>query len=277
MDHSGDDGDARGTQKHTGGAEGKGGRRMSSRRFTRKKLSTGCRRAMAMALLQYGAERFSQKLTAQATCMLSAEALSDQLSSMTAASYRGEVWPLRHIFGFFSKSFGGLSSVAGERDASCTWVGSNGFVNCSCQGRTRLFGVMRWPEGEAMDINCTHGLAMLKSLRKLARVLGVDLRSLRSTLGHFHGRWSSLLPSALDGVGMDDGDCERFVVGQSVFGIAVTGHRDGVMAAPFRFTRLTTTCMLCDTARTAACAHVSLPRHFKCTAEARTRVRRRSR
>ncbi|KAK1858017.1 hypothetical protein I4F81_000631 [Pyropia yezoensis] len=269
MDHLGDEGDARGTQKHTGGAEGKGGRPIGSRRFTRETLSTGCRRAMAMALLQYGAERFSQKLMVQATHKLSAEALSDQLSAMSAASYRGEVWPLRHIFGFFSKCVGGLSGVAGERDVSCTWVGRNGFVNCSCQGRTRLLSVMRRPEGEATDINCTHGLAMLKSLRKFARVLGVDLRALRSTLGHLHTRCSSRLPSALDGDGVDDGDCERFVVGQSVFGIAVTGHGDGVVAAPVRFTRLTTTCMLCDTARTAACAHVSLTRHFKRTADAR--------
>lgn len=269
MDHLGDEGDARGTQKHTGGAEGKGGRQIGSRRFTRETLSTVCRRAMAMALLQYGAERFSQKLMVQATHKLSAEALSDQLSAMSAASCRGEVWPLRHIFGFFSKCVGGLSGVAGERDESCTWVGRNGFVNCSCQGRTRLLSVMRRPEGEATDINCTHGLAMLKSLRKFARVLGVDLRALRSTLGHLHTRCSSRLPSALDGDGVDDGDCERFVVGQSVFGIAVTGHGDGVVAAPVRFTRLTTTCMLCDTARTAACAHVSLTRHFKRTADAR--------
>lgn len=48
-----------------------------------------------------------------------------------------------------------------------------------------------------------------------------------------------------------------------MFGIAVTGYGDQVVAAPVHFNRKTTACMLCDTARTEACSHVSLTRHFR--------------
>lgn len=265
----GDEGDARGGQKRAGGAHDKGGRPVGTRRFTRETLSTGCRKAMAMALSQYGVESVLRRVKAQTTCTLSAEELSSRLSTIAGVFYRGQVWPLMHIFGFFSKCEGGMASVTGERDVSCTWVGRNGFINCSCQGRTRLLGVMRRPEADAADIECTHGAAMAHTLRKLGRTLAIAVRAVRAVVGNLHRRCRSRHPDVVNGDGGDDGDCERFVVGQSVYGIAVTGHGDTVVTAPVRFTRKTTTCMLCDTARTAACVHVALTRHFNRSAEAR--------
>ena len=265
----GDEGNLGAGQKHAGGAHDKGGRPIGTRRFTRETLSGGCRKAIAMALIQYGVERFLGKIKARTTCTLTEEDLSDRLSSMAGVSYRGEVWPLMHVFGIFSKCEGGMASVAGERDVSCTWEGRSGHINCSCQGKTRLLGVMRRSGTDTADIECTHGVAMAKALRKLTRVLDIDPRSVRVVLGNLHRRCVLMNSDAVGEDGGDDGDCERFVVGQSVFGVAVTGHGDKVMAAPVRFTRQNTTCMLCDTARTAACSHVSLTRHFKRNAEAR--------
>lgn len=263
----GDEGDERGGQKHTGGKHDKGGRPVGTRRFTRETLSIGCRKAMAISLSQYGDERFLAKVKIRTTCTLTEEDWSRRLSSMANVSCRGEVWPLLHVFGFFSKFEGGMASVDGERDVACTWVGRNGYINCSCQGRTRLLSIMRRPAAEAADVECTHGSAMAKTLRKLTRELGIDMRSVRAVVGNLHRRCRSRLPDAVEGDGGDDGDCQRFVIGQSVFGVAVTGHGDQVVAAPVRFTRKTTSCMLCDTARTASCTHVSLTRHFKRSVE----------
>lgn len=259
---AGDDGDAQGAQKRAGGAHDKGGRPVGSRRYTRETLTTGCSKAMGSALLQYGAMPFLRRLKARTTSELSEKEFSDRLAALCGVSYRGQVWPLMHIFGFFSKCEGGMASVAGERDVACTWVGRNGYVNCSCQGRTRLLSAMRRPEANAADIECTHGAAMVKTLRTLGRTLAVDERSFRAVVGNLHGRCRSRHSDAVNGDGGDDGDCERFVLGQSVFGVAVTGYGDSVVAAPVRFTRKTTSCMFCDTARTSACAHVSLTRHF---------------
>lgn len=269
MDGLGDDGDQRGGQKHAGGVHDKGGRPVGTRRFTRETLSTGCRKAMAQAVNNYGVERFLGKVKARTTCEVTVDALSTHLASMSSEPCRGEVWPLMHVFGMFSKFEGGMASVAEERDVACTWVGRNGYVNCSCQGRTRLVALMRRPESDATDVECTHSRAMVKTLHKLARLLGTDQRSVRAVAGHMYQRCSSRQPDALEGDGGDDGDCERFVVGQSVFGVAVTGYGDQVVAAPVRFTRQTTSCMLCDTARTAACTHVALTRHFRRSSSAR--------
>lgn len=261
-------GDAPRGQKHTGGIHDKWGRPIGTRRFTPETLSAGSRKAMAAALSWYGVESLLRRVKARTTCTVSEEELSSRLSVMAGVSYRGQVWPLMHLFGFFFRCEGGMSSVAGERDVSCTWAGRNGFVNCSCQERTRLLRVMRRPEAEADDIVCTHGAAMVKTLRKLSRTLGINMRSLRAVVGNLHGRCRSRHRDVLDGDVSDDGDCERFVVGESVFSVAVTGHGDNVVAAPVRFTRKNTTCMLCDSARTAACAHVSLTRHFNRLAQA---------
>jgi len=54
----GDEGNLGAGQKHAGGAHDKGGRPIGTRRFTRETLSGGCRKAIAMALIQYGVERF---------------------------------------------------------------------------------------------------------------------------------------------------------------------------------------------------------------------------
>ena len=265
----GDEGNLHGGQKHTGGAHDKGGRPVDTRRFTRETLSTGCRKAMAVALSQYGVEQFLSNLKARTACAVSEEDLSVALSSMASESCRGQVWPLLNVFGFFSKCEGGMSSVAGERDVSCTWVGRNGLINCSCQGKTQLLGVMRRPESEARDIECTHGKALAKTLRKLTRTLSVDPRSLRAVVGNLHLRCSVRQPDAVEGDGGDDRDCQRFVVGQAIFGVAVTGHGDQVMVAPVHFSRKSTTCLLCDTARSASCTHVSLTLHFNHSTEAR--------
>jgi len=265
----GDVGDLRGGQRHKGGAHDKGGRPVGTRRFTRETLTVGCRKAMAVALSQYGEERFLERIKARSPCSLSVESLSQRLSEMEDEACRGEVWPLMHVFGFFSKFEGGMASVAQENNVACTWVGRDGYIKCSCLGKTRLIALMRRPAADTEDVKCTHGVALAKTLRKLARTLGVDLRSLRAVVGSMHARCRSRMPDAVEGDGGDDGDCERFVVGQSVFGIAVTGYGDQVLAAPVRFTRQTTTCMLCDTARSLACSHVSLTRHFKRSADAR--------
>jgi len=161
----GDEGDQRGAQKHTGGAHDKGGRPVGTRRFTRETLPMGCRKALAMALSQYGLERFLVKVKERTTCTLTVEELSARVSSTASVPYRGDVWPLMHVFGVLSKFEGGAASVDGQRDVACTWVGRNGYINCSCQGRTRVLGMMRRPHEDAEDVDCTHGLAMAKAVR----------------------------------------------------------------------------------------------------------------
>jgi len=47
-----------GGQLHKGGARNKGGRPVGSRRYTRETLSTGCGKAIAIGLSQYGVEWF---------------------------------------------------------------------------------------------------------------------------------------------------------------------------------------------------------------------------
>jgi len=265
----GDEGDQRGAQKRTSGAHDKGGRPVGTRRFTRETLPMGCLKALSMALSQYGVERFLVKVKERTTCTLTVEDQSARVSSTASVPCRGDVWPLMHVFGALSKFEGGAASVHGQRDVACTWVGRNGYINCSCQGRTRVLGMMRRPHADAEDVDRTHGLAMENAVRKLARTLGVDVRSVRSVAGNLHNRCQSRQPAAVEGDWGDDGDCERFVVGQSVFGVAVTGFGDQVTAAPVKFTRKTTTCMLCDTAHTSPCSHVKLMRHYKRLTEAK--------
>lgn len=203
------------------------------------------------------------KVKGRTVCEMSVEKLSDRLSTMASVSCRGEVWPLMHVFGFFSKFAGGMGSVATERDVACTWVGRSGFIKCSCQGQTRLLGLMRKADADAEDMECIHGMAMAKALRTLS----IDVGSVLAVVCNLHQRCSSRLTDGVHGDGGDDGDCERFVVCQSAFGIAVTGHADQVVAAPVRYTRQNTTCMLCDTDWTSLCSHVSLTRHYKRSAE----------
>jgi len=257
-----DEGNLGAGQKHAGGALDKGGRPIGTRRFTRETLSGGCRKAIAMALIQYGLERILGQMKARTTCTLTEEDLSARLSSMAGVSHRGEAWPLMHVFGIFSKCESGMASVAGEREVSCTWVWKSGHIHCSCQCKTRLLGVMRRSGTDTADIEFTLGAAMARTLRKLTRVLGIDPRSVRVVLGNQHQRCVLRNSDAVGGDGGDDGECQRFVVGPLVFGVAVTGHGDKVMAAPVRFTRHNTTCMLCDTAWTAARSHWSLTRHL---------------
>jgi len=179
----GDEGNLGAGQKHAGGAHDKGGRPIGTRRFTGETLSGVCRKAIAMALIQYGVERVLGKIKARTFCTLTEADLSDRFSTMAGVSYRGEVWPLMHVFCIFSKCEGGMASVAGERDVSCTWVGRSG------------------------HIECTHGVAMARALRKLTRVLGIDPRSVRVVVGNLHRRCGLRHSNAVWGDGGDDGDC----------------------------------------------------------------------
>lgn len=188
MNGLGDNGNPHGGQRRKGGSHDKGGRPVGTRRFTRETLSTGCSKTMAMAVSKYGVERFLSKVKTRTTCELSEEEFAASLSLMSSVSCRGEVWPLMHVFGFFSKFEGGMASVVGERNVACTWVGRNGLINCSCQGKTQLFSLMRRPEKEAADMQCTHGIAMAKPIRKRTRVLRVDARSLRAVAGNMYRR-----------------------------------------------------------------------------------------
>lgn len=99
----GDDGDAQEGQKRAGGAHDKGGRPIGTRRFTRETLSIGSRKAMAIALSQYGVESFLRRMKSRTTCKLSEEVLSSRVAVLSGFSYRGQVWPLMHVFGFISK------------------------------------------------------------------------------------------------------------------------------------------------------------------------------
>jgi len=119
------------------------------------------------------------------------ERIYEGLSQRSREYYRGEVWPLRGIFGVLSRFPAGLVDGAGSKltpTVVTTSLADDGTIACSCVGRVAL--VARRGEVPA-DGTCQHAARFRGALSYVAARLGVPLSTIRRVVRRLFGEEAS--------------------------------------------------------------------------------------
>jgi len=178
-----------------------------------------------------------------------AEAVHEGLAACARRFYRGEVLPLRHVFGYFSRFINGVNDASGRvltPAIGTTWMDCSGAIRCSCLKRVAFVAGLRDSAGDA---NFQHGRTLRAALNTMCRRLGVTLDSFRRAVPMlFSGE--ELLPAgstrAASGKAeaADDwdseGPMETFRTGQSAVAVAISGTGLSKVPAPVRCARKST-------------------------------------
>jgi len=249
-------------QLHTGGRVGGAGRPSDTRRDTWRTLGPGMQRAVCGSLVNRGLEPVLRALFGRSPPVEVHERIHDGLSQRAREYYRGEVWPLRDIFGVLSRFPAGLVDGAGAvltPTVVTTWLSDNGTIVCSCVGRVAL--VARHGEVPA-DGTCQHAARFRGALSYLAARLGVSLSTIRRIVPRLFGEESGDprgIPTASgsgDSLDWDaDGTIEAFRTGQTAVAVVLSGTGSAKVPAPVRCTRKGSHCEFCDSAAGFSCVH----------------------
>lgn len=173
-------GPARATGQHrTGGRVGGAGRASNTHRDTWRTLGPGMRRAISGALINRGIEAVLLSLLGERPPAEVYERIKDGLSSKCREYYRGEVWPLRGIFGVLSRFPAGVIDGGG-----CTltpivvtkWLTDNGTVSRSCLRRVAQVTRHGQPPSEG---TCEYAHTFRGAIEFVSARLGVSPETFR--------------------------------------------------------------------------------------------------
>ena len=193
-----------------------------------------------------------------------AEAVHEGLAACASRFYRGEVWPLRHVFGIFSRFINGINDASGRVLTPAivtTWMDCSGAIRCSCLKRVAFVAGLRDSAGDA---NCQHGRTLRAALNTLCRRLGVTLDNFRRAVpvlfsGDEPLPAGSTLAASGKAEAADDwdseGPMETFRTGQSAVAVVISGAGLSKVPAPVRCARKSTHCAFCDSAAAFSCIH----------------------
>lgn len=259
-------GGGRSAQHRSGGREGKGGRPVNTRRDTWRTLGTGMMRAVCACILGRGFEPFVRRLFSETPPAEMQERLLHDMRERASEFYRGEVWPLKHVFGVLSRFVVGTTGGAGLKGKSgtpsvvSTWMNHEGAICCSCVGRSAHVGRVR--VSSSADSPCAHARTFEAAVSRLCWRMRVTVPMFRKQV-----------PSVFDGDdatgGADnaattayatedwdaEGPVEVFRAGQSVVAVVMSGVGSHQVVAPVLCSRKSTSCSFCDTAAGFSCVH----------------------
>lgn len=250
-------------QLHTGGRVGGAGRPADTRRDTWRTLGAGMQRAVCGALIDRGLEPVLRGLLGRSPAAHVHERIHDGLSARAREFYRGEVWPLRGIFGVLARFPAGLVGEAGSKltpTLVTTWLTDSGTVACSCVGRVAF--VARHSQVPS-DATCQHAKTFRGAISYLAARLGVALSTFRRVVPPLFGEaagegggGAELGPDVNEKLDWDaEGTIQAFRTGQTAVAVVLSGTGSCKVPTPVRCARKTSTCQFCDSAAGFSCVH----------------------
>lgn len=190
------------------------------------------------------------------------EDLCAELRRRADTFYRGEVWPLKHAFGFLSRYVHVICEQRGRSltpSVVTTWVNDLGSICCSCSGRTSHAARLRV---RRQDADCAHSRELGRTLSGLGSLLGVKARTLRQTLPAIYskqepsaGSRAASCTTASADYWDSEGHVETFRTGKTIVAVVVSGLGLCKVVAPVRCSRKSPSCAFCDTALGFSCVH----------------------
>lgn len=249
-------------QVRTGGRLGSKGRPTDTRRNTWGTLGPGMQRAVCKSLLNRGLEPVLRGLYGRSPPDEVHEHIHNGLTARARVLYRGEVWPLRGVFGVLSRFPAGVAQGVGGKmmpTVVTTWLTDVGTIACSCVRRVAFSA----RQGRvSVDETCQHAMRFRGATSYLADRLGVSLATVRRVVpGLFGDEYGA-------GAGNKKGDqvlkeadwdaegiLEAFRTGQTAVAVVLSDRGSCKVPAPVRCSRKTSTCEFCDTAAGFSCIH----------------------
>lgn len=225
-------------------------------------------RALCRSIVNGGFDSFLCRVFVRPPPVVFREILFTELRERALEFYRGEVWPLRHVFGVLSRYVNAITDASGKSLtplAATTWLGVDGNICCSCVGRTSHVAHLH---GGKKDVDCAHSRMLAHTIFRLSRRLGTSPERFRLGMSGDvvpdgdsapSGPACSTVSSAAEEWDAE-GPMEVFRSGQSAVSVVVTGLGRCKVAAPVRCTRSVTSCCFCDSASGFSCVHATRSR-----------------
>eukprot|EP00170_Pyropia_yezoensis_P002059 contig_8762_g2063 len=190
------------------------------------------------------------------------ERIHDGLNARAREFYRGEVWPLRGVFGVLSRFPAGTGGGDGGKvtpKAVTTWMTDAGTIACSCVRRVAFSA----RHGEApVDETCQHAKTFRGASSYLAARLGVSLAVLRRTIPRIfedddcpEGAAKASNDADIKPNWDAESIIETFRTGQTAAAVVLSGTGMCKVPAPVRCLRKTSSCEFCDSAAGFSCVH----------------------
>eukprot|EP00170_Pyropia_yezoensis_P004892 contig_19949_g4906 len=217
-------------------------------------------RAVCGALVNRGLEPVLRGLFGRSPPEEVHQRIHDGLTARWREFYRGEVWPLRGVYGVLAGFPAGVAQGVGGKmipTVVTNWLTDAGAIACSCVRRVAFSA----RHGQApVDETCQHAKTFRGATSYLAARLGVSLAAFRRVIPGLFGDEDGA------GGGNKTGDeafsywdsegiVEAFRSGQTVVAVVLSGTGSCKGPAPVPCSRQTSTCDFCDTAAGFSCIH----------------------